>query len=255
MAALESAMVPAAEEPAESPGKRRRLNYEMLAEKTFPTSQLPADDDWPLPIKAVLRFAARLWAKGAGEVVGDFRSPLPKAGDRTQTVARCFQCDACEKFFQFTGQWKDDKSAFRLEVAQAGEHSGRPRKARKARCGEREECQVTVEERNRVLAAADALAARSVAITPSNVAVQMGRDRVAGPALVEILRNRKRKYGEKAEVFFCSAESFQEYADQMLGFVHNAVPPPHHKLFSHVTFLACYFLSTSRRPYQSIILG
>ena len=98
MGAVESAVVPAAEEPAESPQKRRRLNYQVLAEKNFPKIQLPTDDDWPLPDKDVLRFAARLWAKSAGEVVGDSRSPLPRAGDRTQTVARCFQCDECEKF-------------------------------------------------------------------------------------------------------------------------------------------------------------
>ena len=46
------------------------------------------------------------------------------------------------------------------------------------------------------------VAERNVAITPANVAVQMGRERVAGPALVNVIRNSKRKFGEQANFFF-----------------------------------------------------
>jgi 2,4-dienoyl-CoA reductase-like NADH-dependent reductase (Old Yellow Enzyme family) len=215
MSAAPDAVVPA-EEPAESPQKRRRLQYELLADASFHKSQLPTDDDWPTPDQDVVRQAARLWARQAKEEVGDFRSPRCLAGDRVQTVARCWKHEECEKWFRFTGKWTDEKSAFQVRIAQSGEHTSKPRKARVGKRIETEACQVTVEE-SRILAAADALAERNVAITPANVAVQMGRERVAGPALVNVIRNRKRKFGEQAEIFYCSAESFREYADEMLG--------------------------------------
>ena len=197
--------------------QRRQLQYEVLEEKSFHHTALPSRAEHPLPLSDLIRAAARLWAVERQEVLGEFRSPQQTLHG-CRTVARCLRHEACEVFWRFTGHWNMEQDAFRVLVDKSiGGHSEAARVARNPQRQERRSCQPTVEERARVLRACDTLAQQGLPVTASGVSVLLGEERVAGHAVVEIVKWRRHKFGASTEAFYASMQSFEAFTNERRG--------------------------------------
>ncbi len=163
---------------------RRRHNFQQLASESYHKSVFGPDSDLPAPVRDTLRDAARRWAKENEIAVADFSSPRAKAEGYHYSVAHCNACVDCSSWFRFEGSWNSTRDAFQLTVHQSGVCGGQPKKARKARVAQREDCQPTVEDVRRFHLACDELCKGSFKITPSAVAVRLGKEhRIAATAL------------------------------------------------------------------------
>lgn len=97
-----------------------------------------------------------------------------------------------------------------MEIATANECSGEPRKARKARKANKK--QLTVQERELVLAACDFLAENDLPITGKSVALRL-QIHVPADSLRALVRHRKKQFGKSTTKFRESIEEFAAFAD------------------------------------------
>ena len=193
---------------------RRRHNFQKLASESYHKSVFGPDSELPAPVRDTLRDAARRWAKENEIAVADFSSPRAKAEGYHYTVAQCNACVDCSAWFRFEGSWNSTRDAFQLTVHQSGVCGGQPKKARKARVAQRDDCQRTVEDVRRFHLACDELCKGSLKITPSAVAVRLGKEnRIAATALKNLVKSRKKSCGPMTRRFIESVETFLEYSE------------------------------------------
>lgn len=193
---------------------RRRHNFQKLASESYHKSVFGPDSELPAPVRDTHRDAARRWAKENEIAVADFSSPRAKPEGYHYTVAQCNACVDCSAWFRFEGSWNSTQDAFQLTVHQSGVCGGQPKKARKARVAQREDCQPTVEDVRRFHLACDELCKGSLKITPSAVAVRLGKEnRIAATALKNLVKSRKKSCGPMTRRFIESVETFLEYSE------------------------------------------
>ena len=190
-------------------GRRPKFTYAFMEEYV-------CHEGGGLEEMANLQQAVKQWCTKKKEyLLGDFRSPVYTAHG-WHLVGRCVRHETCHqgrgRYFKFVGRSSRDPACYVLTVSTSGECGGAERVMR--RSVKAPDAQPSQQDRVDGLRAADDLLSVGLAPTPTNVAVRLGPRQVGASAMRNILRYRRRQYGNATAALVSTQLTFGTGFDQ-----------------------------------------